>query len=98
MCIRDSHWALQADAPEDPRLGGLGHRWIAPPAEPAEGWLAHRLSLGVAEGVAELGQDKTLWLECNAAELNGVSSVSYTHLDVYKRQTYSTPGTIHSAG
>ncbi len=67
------HWALQADAPEDPRLGGLGHRWIAPPAEPAEGWLAHRLSLGVAEGVAELGQDKTLWLECNAAELNGVS-------------------------
>ncbi|NWN33685.1 tRNA-modifying protein YgfZ, partial [Klebsiella michiganensis] len=22
---------------------------------------------------AELGQDKTLWLECNAAELNGVS-------------------------
>jgi len=67
------HWALQADAPEDPRLGGLGHRWIAPPAEPTEGWHAHRLSLGVVEGVAELGQDKTLWLECNAAELNGVS-------------------------
>ena len=38
-----------------------------------EGWLAHRLSLGVTEGVAELGSDKTLWLECNAAELNGVS-------------------------
>ena len=37
------------------------------------GWLAHRLSLGVTEGVAELGQDKTLWLEANAAELNGVS-------------------------
>jgi folate-binding protein YgfZ len=67
------HWALQADAPEDPRLGGLGHRWVAPPDEPAEGWHAHRLSLGVTEGVAELGQDKTLWLECNAAELNGVS-------------------------
>jgi folate-binding protein YgfZ len=67
------HWALQADAPEDPRLGGLGHRWIASPGEPATGWHAHRLSLGVAEGAAELGQDKTLWLECNAAELGGVS-------------------------
>jgi folate-binding protein YgfZ len=29
--------------------------------------------LGVTEGRAELGSDKTLWLECNAAELNGVS-------------------------
>jgi tRNA-modifying protein YgfZ len=27
----------------------------------------------VTEGVAELGSDKTLWLECNAAELAGVS-------------------------
>jgi folate-binding protein YgfZ len=27
----------------------------------------------VAEGAAELGQDKILWLEANAAELNGVS-------------------------
>jgi hypothetical protein len=57
----------------DPRLPELGQRWLAPPSEPAVGWPAHRLSLGVAEGVAELGQDKTLWLECNAAELNGVS-------------------------
>jgi folate-binding protein YgfZ len=58
----------------DPRLADLGHRWLAPSAEaPAEGWLAHRLSLGVTEGRAELGSDKILWLECNAAELNGVS-------------------------
>jgi hypothetical protein len=57
----------------DPRLPELGHRWLAPPGEPAEGWLAHRLSLGVTEGRAEIGSDKTLWLECNAAELNGVS-------------------------
>ncbi|MDB5691820.1 MAG: folate-binding protein [Alphaproteobacteria bacterium] len=57
----------------DPRLPELGHRWLAPPTDPAEGWLAHRLSLGVTEGRAELGSDKTLWLECNAAELNGVS-------------------------
>jgi folate-binding protein YgfZ len=34
---------------------------------------AHRLSLGITEGVAELGSDQTLWLEANAAELNGVS-------------------------
>ena len=27
----------------------------------------------MTEGVAELGSDKILWLECNAAELNGVS-------------------------
>jgi hypothetical protein len=57
----------------DPRLPELGRRWLAPAGEPAESWLAHRLSLGVTEGVAELGSDKTLWLECNAAELNGVS-------------------------
>ena len=57
----------------DPRLSELGHRWLAAPGAPADGWLAHRLSLGVTEGVAELGSDKTLWLECNAAELNGVS-------------------------
>lgn len=58
---------------QDPRLPELGRRWLAPPDDPAEGWLAHRLSLGVTEGRAELGSDKTLWLECNAAELNGVS-------------------------
>jgi tRNA-modifying protein YgfZ len=57
----------------DPRLPELGHRWLAPAGEAAEGWLEHRLRLGITEGVAELGSDKTLWLECNAAELNGVS-------------------------
>ena len=43
----------------------------APADEPAIGWLEHRLRLGVTEGRAELGD--ILWLECNAAELNGVS-------------------------
>lgn len=66
-------WALGREGPADPRLPALGARWIAAPGDPAEGWLRHRLSLGVTEGAAELGQDKTLWLECNAAELNGVS-------------------------
>ena len=57
----------------DPRLAALGRRWIAAPTAPVEGWLAHRLSLGVTEGVGELGNGETLWLECNARELNGVS-------------------------
>lgn len=57
----------------DPRRPELGLRWLAPPGEPATGWHAHRLSLGVTEGLAELGSDKTLWLECNAGELGGVS-------------------------
>ncbi len=68
-----AHWALDGDGPRDPRLTELGRRWLAPPGEGAQGWLAHRLSLGVTEGRTELGSDKTLWLECNAAELNGVS-------------------------
>jgi folate-binding protein YgfZ len=68
------HWCPQCDAGvADPRLPELGRRWLEPPSEPAEGWLEHRLRLGVTEGRAELGSDKTLWLECNAAELNGVS-------------------------
>ena len=58
----------------DPRLAELGRRWLAPADEPADSdWLAHRLSLGVTEGRAELGTDRILWLEANAAELNGVS-------------------------
>ena len=43
-----------------------------PPA-PTKDWRAHRLALGVAEGRGELGDGEVLWLECNAAELNGVS-------------------------
>ena len=68
------HWAPEGShGVPDPRLPELGRRWLAPPSEAAEGWLEHRLRLAVTEGTAELGQDKTLWLECNAAELNGVS-------------------------
>lgn len=69
------HWALEADGqPLDPRLPALGHRWLASAAEgdASAAFRAHRLSLGVFEGVAELGQDAVLWLEANAEELNGV--------------------------
>jgi folate-binding protein YgfZ len=72
------HWSRTfptgaAGAGPDPRLPELGWRWLAAPDEPASGWREHRLSLGVPEGVAELGSDKILWLEANAAELHGVS-------------------------
>ena len=63
------HWS--PDGNGDPRLPALGKRWLAPAEEAATGWLEHRLRLGVCEGRAELGD--LLWLECNAAELNGVS-------------------------
>jgi folate-binding protein YgfZ len=66
------HWSAHSgEGVPDPRLPALGNRWLAAPADPANGWLEHRLRLGVCEGRAELGD--LLWLECNAAELNGVS-------------------------
>ncbi|MCB4862646.1 folate-binding protein [Sphingobium sp. PNB] len=70
-----AHWALEASGkPFDPRLSQLGHRWIAPPDEgdASAAFRAHRLSLGIFEGVGELGQDQILWLETNAGELGGV--------------------------
>ncbi len=69
------HW--RTGEGDDPRLAALGARWLAPASEAGEpadaAWLAHRLSLGVTEGRAELGEGDVLWLECNAAELGGVS-------------------------
>lgn len=70
------HWSPESGegrAP-DPRLAELGVRWLAPAGDgdAAPAFRAHRLSLGVTEGIAELGSDQTLWLEANAGELNGV--------------------------
>lgn len=65
------HWSPGIEGSSDPRLNSLGSRWLAPADAPASGWLEHRLLLGVCEGRAEVGN--LLWLECNAAELNGVS-------------------------
>jgi folate-binding protein YgfZ len=70
------HWSpeLHEGGAPDPRLPALGWRWLAPAGEGGaeEAYRAHRLGQGVPEGTAELGDDKTLWLECNAQELNGV--------------------------
>lgn len=69
------HVLAGGEGPPDPRLAALGPRTLAEaPGEPAAAaHRAHRMSLGVPEGAAELGVDKTLWLEANAVELNGVS-------------------------
>ena len=71
------HWARNKPGePLDPRLPELGNRWLSNDLDEQganQEYRAHRLSLGVTEGEAELGSDKTLWLECNATELNGVS-------------------------
>jgi folate-binding protein YgfZ len=59
----------------DPRLAALGQRWIEAVSDDDRAvdaeWLRHRLTLGVPEGRAELGD--VLWLETNADELHGVS-------------------------
>jgi tRNA-modifying protein YgfZ len=66
------HWSPAGESGvADPRLAALGRRWLAPAGEGVSGWREHRLRLGVTEGHAELAD--LLWLECNAAELNGVS-------------------------
>ena len=66
------HWSREGrTGVQDPRLPELGQRWLGPSDEPASDWLEHRLRLGICEGRAELAD--ILWLECNAAELNGVS-------------------------
>jgi folate-binding protein YgfZ len=71
LCV---HWVREgSEGVADPRLAALGRRWLAPDDGAAEGWREHRLRLGVAEGRGELGDGANLWLECNAAELNGVS-------------------------
>ena len=67
------HWQKGDGAAPDPRLPALGQRWIGDRSgeDALAPWRAQRLSLGVPEGHAELSD--LLWLECNAAELNGVS-------------------------
>jgi folate-binding protein YgfZ len=70
-------WTAEAGAQPDPRLAALGQRWIAAKGgedgDVSAAYCKHRLALGVTEGMSELGDGQTLWLEANSAELNGVS-------------------------
>jgi hypothetical protein len=63
--------------PRFPQESHLGIRFINPcrqdMVDASAEYRAQRLMIGVTEGLAELGDGTTLWLECNAAELNGVS-------------------------
>ena len=72
---RGVFWSKEGNG--DPRHPELGNRWLSTVSPDDEdvsaAFRTHRLSLGITEGIAELGSDQTLWLETNAAELNGVS-------------------------
>lgn len=68
---------IVAGRPADPRAAALGQRWIAAAADAPtdagpDDYRRHRLALGIADS-ADLLADRMLWLEANAAELNGVS-------------------------
>lgn len=56
----------------DPRLPALGKRSLAPVADGADGYLAHRLSLGVPEG-PDFGSDKTFALDAGLDELHAIA-------------------------
>src|SRR3546814_14262096 len=71
--LRISDWSSDVCSSDLPGLAALGRRWIAPADGEAAGYDERRIALGVPEGAAELGVDKTSWLEANAVELNGVS-------------------------
>jgi folate-binding protein YgfZ len=64
--------ALPGTPFEDPRLPALGKRSIAPTADGSDGYLLHRLSLGVPEG-PDFGSDKTFALDAGLDELHGVA-------------------------
>ncbi len=70
-------WSAEREdgATPDPRLPDLGWRRVGEAEggerDVSDPYRQHRLSCGVAEGQAEIGD--ILWLEANAAELNGVS-------------------------
>lgn len=68
-------WGGESEAPYDPRLPGLGRRWVAASADVSCSLAAydeHRHYLGVPDS-ADFEVDKLMWLETNAVELNGVS-------------------------
>lgn len=68
-------WGGECVAPYDPRLPGLGRRWVGETAATNQGFEDyddHRHYLGVPDS-PDYAVDKLMWLEANAVELNGVS-------------------------
>jgi folate-binding protein YgfZ len=74
-------WGEAGAGPADPRLEAAGTRFLAPapghagapaPTAGIAQWHAHRLPLGLGEA-DEIGHDRLLWPETNAAELHGTS-------------------------
>lgn len=63
---------LPGAAFDDPRLPALGQRSVAPMADGSDGYLAHRLALGIPEG-PDFGSDKTFALDAGLDELHGVA-------------------------
>jgi folate-binding protein YgfZ len=64
--------ALPGIAFGDPRLSALGHRSIGLTAEGGDGYLGHRLALGVPEA-ADFGSDKTFALDGGLDELHAIA-------------------------
>ena len=68
-------WGGPGEEAWDPRLPGLGRRWVAESAAAAStlaDYAVHRLALGVPDS-GDFEVEKTMWLEGNAVELAGVS-------------------------
>lgn len=68
-------WDGESEAPYDPRLPGLGRRWVAEAADTSHSladYDEHRHYFGVADS-PDYMVDRLMWLEANAVELNGVS-------------------------
>jgi len=66
------HTSLPGIVFEDPRLATLGRRSIGPTSDGTDGYLAHRLALGVPEG-ADFGSDKTFALDGGLDELHAIA-------------------------
>ena len=69
---------------------------LAPPGEPAAGWLEHRLRLGVCEGRAELGD--ILWFLTALCRDLDTSIGEVATLNIQKLSKRAAKGTLQGSG
>ncbi len=73
----NGNWNGTGIAAPDPRLTEAGWRILSPAPLPANAtfadWDAHRLALGLPDGMRDLEREKTLLMEAGFDELNGIS-------------------------